>query len=238
MKKYWKKFFENYRIIEINSDEDLLFQIGRSVNGIPVSREKFEFIINDLLKKINLQENDVVLDLCCGNGVLTYEFAKYCKRVVGVDFSKPYIENAKKYKISDNINYFYGDILDIKETIDFNNFQPDKIIMHASLAYFNGKQLDKLLLMLNNNIKKDFIFLISNVPNRKKRWLYFNTFRRRWDYIFNTIIRSKDRGVGRWWTKKEIVKIVEKNNMKVNFIDIDKNNFAHYYRMDLVIKND
>ena len=62
-----------------------------------------EFFIN------NIDEDDIVLDVGCGNGILTYEIAKKAKRVVGIDIDEKRIEFAKKNFSRENIVYICGD---------------------------------------------------------------------------------------------------------------------------------
>ena len=33
----WRRFFQTYRIIEIKDDKDLLYQVGTTVGGKPIS---------------------------------------------------------------------------------------------------------------------------------------------------------------------------------------------------------
>ena len=44
-----------------------------------------------LAGKLHLQANDKVLDIACGTGIVTCEFAKYAKSVVGLDITKEMI---------------------------------------------------------------------------------------------------------------------------------------------------
>jgi SAM-dependent methyltransferase len=59
------------------------------------------------VKKIN--ENDVVLDVGCGNGALAFDVAKKAKKVFGIDIDKGSIEIARQKYRSDNVEYVVGD---------------------------------------------------------------------------------------------------------------------------------
>ncbi len=43
-----------------------------------------------------VKENDTVLDVGCGDGLLVYRLSKFCKQIVGLDTDIPSIEKAKK----------------------------------------------------------------------------------------------------------------------------------------------
>ena len=58
-----------------------------------------------------------VLDLCCGNGRISVHLARRGFRATGVDFSRPYIEdarrNAERLGVSDATRFVEGDVRDL-----------------------------------------------------------------------------------------------------------------------------
>ena len=57
----------------------------------------------------NINEGDVVLDVGCGNGALTYDIGVKAWRVMGIDLNKKNIAFAKKRYVRGNIDYICGD---------------------------------------------------------------------------------------------------------------------------------
>src|SRR5262245_51565942 len=78
-------------------DGDALAQVGRTINGRPVSNDQVELIVNAVLEGLSLHQNDHLLDLCCGNGLITKELSKLCEWVTGVDYSHELIRTAKAH---------------------------------------------------------------------------------------------------------------------------------------------
>lgn len=74
--------------------DDLWGQVRRTVNGRPVSEAQIQAIVDAVRAGLDLQPNDVLLDLCCGNGALSDRVFSLCAGGVGVDFSPPLIETA------------------------------------------------------------------------------------------------------------------------------------------------
>ena len=57
----------------------------------------------------NVNSEDVILDIGCGNGALTYDLAQKAKKVVGIDLKEENIKIAKKKYSAPNIEYAVGD---------------------------------------------------------------------------------------------------------------------------------
>lgn len=57
----------------------------------------------------NVSAGDKVLDIGCGNGVLTKAVASKAGQVVGIDFDRETLEFAKKHNNQENITYILGD---------------------------------------------------------------------------------------------------------------------------------
>jgi len=99
----WKTFFESYRLVPIETDADLLYQVGATVGGKPISARQFAALLDDCRSALQLRSSDALVDLCAGNGVITYELSGQVDCAIGVDFSQPYIENARKHKARPNL---------------------------------------------------------------------------------------------------------------------------------------
>ena len=82
----WKRFFESYRLVPIETDADLLYQVGKTVAGDPISREQFEAPLQDCRRALDIRKSDTLLDLCAGNGLITFELAGDVASAVGIDF--------------------------------------------------------------------------------------------------------------------------------------------------------
>jgi len=61
----------------------------------------------------NINSNDIVLDIGCGNGALTYDVGKKAKKVVGIDLNKENVKKAKEKYNALNIEYNIGDVTKI-----------------------------------------------------------------------------------------------------------------------------
>ncbi|HEY4483589.1 MAG TPA: class I SAM-dependent methyltransferase [Candidatus Paceibacterota bacterium] len=80
------------------------------------------------VSKVN--NTDSVLDIGCGVGYLAYDIASKAKKVVGIDFSVPNIDNARSQYKRDNLEFVLGDVT----TYNFKG-QFDKLILSNVLEH-------------------------------------------------------------------------------------------------------
>lgn len=94
-----------------------------------------------------------VLDLCCGDGFLTYHFySLVAESVVGVDFDPRAIKFANRRNKADNISYVLGDIrTDIPEG-QFNN-----IVWDAAVEHFTEAETQALMATIKSRLAPDGI---------------------------------------------------------------------------------
>jgi len=86
-----------------------------------------EVILPNLLKLMDIKNTETILDVACGQGYFAHEFSKFGAKVIGVDVSEELIKLAKKNS-STNENFF----------VSFAN----------NLSFIQNKTLDKVSIIL------------------------------------------------------------------------------------------
>lgn len=108
----------------------------------------------------NIEVNDAVLDIGCGNGALTYDIARKARRVVGIDLNKRNIEIAQSRFARENLEFIYGDAL---TSLPGENF--DVVILSNILEHIERRI--EFLETLQKRVPK---FLIR-VPMLNRSWI-------------------------------------------------------------------
>jgi ubiquinone/menaquinone biosynthesis C-methylase UbiE len=91
----------------------------------------------DLVKE-SINNNSIILDLCCATGLHLIALSPSIKEGFGLDFSKRYINEAEKYKNTfDNIHFLYGDA----KNQPFENDFFDLIYCFSSLYHIPDQHL-------------------------------------------------------------------------------------------------
>jgi len=99
-----------------------------------------------------LNDSDFIIDVGCGNGFATSDYADHSKNAVGVDYVPEFIESAWKLHKKDNLEFMVGNILNL-ENIRKRFGQFDNVIAERTLINLVSwedqqtalKELDSLL---------------------------------------------------------------------------------------------
>ena len=206
-------------------------QVGKTTKKCAISRDQFEILNASLLANLQLRSTDEVLDVCCGNGIVSCRVAQLCRKVVGIDYSPYLIEIAKKYNKPENVEYFQIDAMSLKTWRILDNF--DKIYMYEALQHFHPNQFAALLTDFQKFMKGDYFLFIGSVPDVVKKWSFYNTRLRQIDYYIRKIRGTES--IGTWWDKNDIRLVTEKIGLKVNFFDQPISLYTSHYRFDMLI---
>lgn len=217
--------FDNNRLLE---------QVGHTECGKPIAEDEFENIVCELKAMLELEEKDVLLDLACGNGVITYELASRCKTAFGVDFSSSMINTANAARSRDNTTYIISDILDLKhEMLGYKKV--DKVLIYGALQHFEQGQLASLVEKINLYCGDKTILILGFVPNLEEKWNYYGTFKMIASYLFYKILRRDV--MGTWWSKKYIEDTLKALGMRCEFIPLEKGRYGYPYRFHVLVRN-
>ena len=135
----------------------------------PFNENPYSINTVNFLKK-NINKEDVILDLGCGEGNISYLISKYCKKVIGIDYDKNLIFKAKKnYELRENLKFQVGKIPDIFYN---NSDYYDLIICSHIIEHVNNYK--DLLINLKKYTNKIFIevpdFDSNDLNSHKKKF--------------------------------------------------------------------
>ena len=237
MRNNWFQFWQNYRNIDIKSDDDLLYQVAKTVSSKAIDENQVNIIVERITEELNVSSNDNILDLCCGNGILTFRIAKNVKFVIGMDYSNTLLKNANKCKAMENIIYVNQNVIEIDEQkILIQKYNINKVIVSDALAYFSRREFMNILEALNQSLLSKHLIFLGNVLIKNRRWKFYNTVFRKFDYLINYKLLGNSKGIGKWWHIKELEFIAKHFNYKIKFIEQNPKLSTAHYRMDVVFE--
>lgn len=243
MSKHWQSFWGGYRNANAQSEDDLFVQVGKTIARRPIPRDMFASMVERIIDRLELGRDDHILDMCCGNGLISFELAQVAGHVTGVDFADHLIRAAMKFKSLPNISYRVGDvtlpIVDliggaVQESRDAGDM-PDKFLMNDALAYFDPQALGKIV----DNIcvardGKPFRFLLTGIPNSTLKWNFYDTPERKLRHAESMRVGDDTNdGLGRWWDAAEIEAVCARRGVQVRLAN--QPDAISNYRMDALI---
>jgi cyclopropane fatty-acyl-phospholipid synthase-like methyltransferase len=205
----WKSFWQSYRQKEIASEEDLFFEVGKTVNQRPISEEAFALSIDLIARGLELTASDRLLELCCGNGLMTRRLAPRVHEIHAVDFAEHLVAHARKFAALGNVTYVCADtVVYLNELARTREFVPTKILLGDALCYFEPTQLSAMLQTARRLTSDDLVFMASGIPCDELKWNFYDTPQRVQRYQENQLRPDNTNdGIGRWWRREELESI-------------------------------
>lgn len=211
---------------------DFLRQVGHTEGGQPISEDALQAMVDQIAERLGLAAGDRLLDLCCGNGVVTARLAARVARVEGVDLSPGLIAVADAHHARTNTRYHVGDVLDLGSVAGLGNGFT-KVLMHAALQHLAEKDFDTLLDQISRVAAAECTMLFSHVLDRGLIWRFHDTPRRKMDYLLRRL--SGRERMGTWWRKETIAAACASRGLRCDFLPIDPGLRASRYRFDVRI---
>jgi len=227
----WKKYYSSP--IQPVERFDYLKQVGHTLNGKSINNTDFRLMIDQIRCELSIKNDDIVLDLCCGNGYITKELALACDRVVGVDFSSNLIQIANEDHCPDNADYVCMDVTKLDTTNLLLSGPYNKILLYAGLQHISKKDLEPLLRKILELSAPKPTILFGFVPDRNSLSDFYDTSKKRCERMMR-ILKGTEL-MKTWWDKKFIRRIARKLGLQCAFHDLDARLQATQYRFDVVM---
>ncbi len=232
MKENWEEFWADYRNVPATESDHLFYQVGKTVGGEPISLEIFEYFIRDIISNLKLKQTDALLEMCCGNGLLTQPLASKVKQVYAFDFTQHLIETAQVRCNADNINYKVADAK--KDFLSEFGIEivPQKILMNDSLGYFDSAELKQVI---SKVLQDELKVYITGIPSDRLKWNFYNTPERKTRYEeLQMSGQSYNDGMGKWWLDEELYNIADEFDLKLTLSN--QPSYISNYRMNALFE--
>jgi len=126
-----------------------------SKQAVPFTKIKGHYdSVDTIISMSEVSQNDKVLDIACGTGIVTCEFAKYAKSVVGLDITKEMIAQAIKMQNENSLINMQFDLGTV-ENLPYENDSFDIVFTRYSFHHFLDikKVFDEMLRVCKPNGK-------------------------------------------------------------------------------------
>jgi len=219
--------------LQVCGETEFMRQVERTYGGESADEEQLNLVLEAVIDGLTLSERDILLDVCCGNGLVTRRLSAICRRVVGVDYSAGLIEIAKRHHSAGNVAYLCGPA-DRIASEPWEGEAPTKTLMCDSLQHFDESGLRDFLLTMERLTGGNSPILFTGVPDASKMSAFYNTEERRADYE-----RRKQNGteaIGTWYGRELLIEVLGEFGYEPEFRKQDSRRFTAHYRFDVVAR--
>jgi len=224
--KSWTSFWtERSKNIQYQDDQT---QVLRTYNGEPISNELWQFTLAVMEKHIQPQQSDIVLELCCGNALISRFLSSKVNKIYAVDISIDLL-NTTDRGLYPNIQFIHSDI----RCLDFEAEKFDKIVFYAGVQYLTHGEAVILLEQLSHWLKPKGLLFIGDIPDSSKRWTFYNNASRKSVYFDN--IKNNTDVVGTWFEKEFFEHLTPYTNFQCSaFIEQHPSFIYSHFRFDYI----
>ncbi|VAX09387.1 hypothetical protein MNBD_GAMMA26-1897 [hydrothermal vent metagenome] len=209
---------------------DFWSQIKRTINGIPVSDKEIDMIVNQIIIQLELQNEDNVLDLGCGNAALSSRLFGFINRYIGVDFSEYLIEIANEYfRPNESVRYIKSDICSYV-TKAANSEEFSKVLCYGAMAYLSRNDVVATVQTLRDRFKNVERIYFGNIPNKSKAKEFFLNRK-----IYKYSLDDPQSAIGVWWDPDDIVTVMKNIGFTPLISHMHESFYSSSYRFDLTL---
>ena len=210
--------------------DDPFKQVGKTVQGRAVTVRQLRIMVRSIVDHLALRPADRVLDLGCGNGMITVQVAQHCSSMLAVDFSAPLIASARSQHSGAHIDYVETDVTDLPVGILSDRF--DKIYMQEALQHLDEADLSRLLGSLARSASHAAPLFFGAVPDAMRLRSFYDTPERYAEY--QSCLSLGTEAIGTWWDRDRLASIARLNGYATRFLPQNEGLHTAHYRFDVL----
>ena len=226
--KDWRKWWNEDPVRARQSD--LYYQVGRTVGGIPTGEPDLVATSDAILAALRLSRTETVLDLCCGNGLISAKIAPHCGFLVGVDFSEPLIQTARDR--TPNIKFVVSDVTILDGAI-LGVDQIDAAYLAFAFQYFDEAMARKLLKRLKILASPAFRLLLESIPDIDRIAAHYHTPERMAAHQKRKAEGTEE--IENWWSAKQLAELAGSEGFACAPLLQHRERVSSHYRFDALL---
>jgi cyclopropane fatty-acyl-phospholipid synthase-like methyltransferase len=224
---YWKSFWLSHAKESQHTGPQA--QVLRTLNKQPISEAVFAEIIDSIVAMLKPEQGNKLLDLCCGNGVITRELLSRFQEVAAVDLSEEFISQLNRAG-ENNLTAFAADA----RTVDFPEDSFDRILLYAGVQYFSDSETIDLFMKLRRWVRDGGLVVLGDIPDATRKWNFFDSPDR--ERVYFEGLRINQPLVGNWFEPLWMEKLSHHAGFSSAVTRLQPASHPyHHYRFDLVL---
>lgn len=209
--------------------DDYWGQVRRTVNGRPVPAEQIDMIVQQVVAGLGLAADDVLLDLCCGNGALTTSFFARCAGGLGVDFSAPLVDVATANFVRRDSEAFR-----LEDVVPFTRSHPHPepftvALCYGAFSFLTTSEAEQVLTAVHGRFRGVRRLFLGNLPDRDHLHAFFGPRYR------PGVEDDPGSALGIWRTPRDVRALARRCGWRAEILRMPAAFYAAHYRYDAVL---
>jgi SAM-dependent methyltransferase len=214
--------------------KDFQNHVLRTPHGKPVAQDQVAMIADGIVRGLDIEPHDILLDLCCGNGAITDLIFARCRGGVGVDFTPYLIEVAKTnfetapdrlYRLADAYEY-------VEKTDDAGRFT--KVMCYGAFQCLLESKSAGVLSALRRRFPNVQRVLLGNLPDLDRAGIFWRQDMGSEPWPLHELKRH-DTPFGIWRTEEEITKLAAACGWRTEISRMPPPYFCAHFRFDAIL---
>lgn len=223
--KYWEEFWTQGNITD-NQDPQL--KVGRSKKGEPIHPELWQQTLDHLAEKMQISNNDDLLDIGAGSGMISIPFSKKVRSVTALDLSERLLAG---YTHVDKIKTIAGNA----NEVTFGQQAFSKAVIYFALQHFTEGETVSLFKRVHGWLKEGGLFYCGDVPDVSRRFAFFNNSDRK--TAFFQAAQYNKPIIGTWFHKSFLQELGKSVGFReVEVFDQPSEFYNAHYRFDVLLQ--
>ena len=211
--------------------DDFWGQVRRTIHGRRIREDEVQTMVSAVRTGLDLQPEDAVLDLACGNGALSRYLFGCCRTVVGVDSSEYLIEVAR-----DNFEHLPEYSFELDDAAHFAEHGPaperfTKVLCYGSFSFFIEADATAVLHFLGSRFTNVERVFLGNLPDKARAEAFFGP-----GTGFAAVLEDPAAQIGIWRTAEELAGLARPHGWDTNIRYMPEGFFNAHYRYDAVLR--
>lgn len=211
--------------------DDFWVQIRRTVNSTAITQEQIKLVVDTIVKATELNTEDTVLALCCGNVAVSSRVSQNCCYISVIYNSEYLISTAKElFKNISKLVFHKAGIKDFIQNAQISRSNVNKILCYGSTSCLNSSIIRQIFDSVNAYLPSVSHFSVGNMPKRSKSSHFF---KRGNHSEFD--IESHTMGIGKWWVRDEVNELAKEYSRKYDIRIMPNHYSGSSYRFESLL---
>lgn len=240
----WRGYWNEVEPLASSHLDDALKQVGKTQMGVPVGTEQIDMILYAIRNALDLDECDHVVDLGCGNGLVSERIADKVASVLGLDASSRLIEDAQRFRATETLKFEVGDFTDPRLLSAWpGSRNPGKIwkwYSYEVIQHLTPVEFETFLATVSAKVQGDnkgsspgLKLFLGSIPDRARIRDFYDT-PERWEYYQRNLADGVEQ-IGTWWEQKELLELAEAAGFRCEIRPQNPKLYTSHYRFHALL---